>query len=230
MQRAGACPQPTAAPSPAPPRGPPAAAQGRGCLTCFQVCEVQGQVEAAAEDVPAAGRPAGGPHRLAVQRVSLQAAARVHGVPHLQGKRQRCQSPSLAPAREKAPQAAPSLLAGGDGMASSTWAARASALWPAEPLCPSLRECVLSEREPRRPGSRTATLRSLQHEPWPDRSERWGASRERRPSTSGPARAQGSVQEVVSEVAVGPWEPQSQRQLLPCSPRNLTVPGSWSPK
>lgn len=47
---------------------------------------MQGAVEAAAEDAPAAGGPPGGPHGLAVQAVGLQAAPRVHGVPHLRGK------------------------------------------------------------------------------------------------------------------------------------------------
>lgn len=54
--------------------------------TCFQVGQVQGTVEAAAEDALAAGRPPGGPHRLAVQGVGLQAAPRVHSIPHLRGK------------------------------------------------------------------------------------------------------------------------------------------------
>lgn len=54
--------------------------------TCFQVDQVQGTVKAAAEDALAAGGPPGGPHRLAVQGVGLQAAPRVHSVPHLRGK------------------------------------------------------------------------------------------------------------------------------------------------
>lgn len=54
--------------------------------TCFEVCEVQGEVETTAEDAPAAGGPPGSPHRLTVQGVGLQTAPRVHGIPHLQGK------------------------------------------------------------------------------------------------------------------------------------------------
>ena len=47
---------------------------------------MQGEVEATTEDALATGGPQGGPHRLTVQAVGLQAASRVHGVPHLQGK------------------------------------------------------------------------------------------------------------------------------------------------
>lgn len=47
---------------------------------------MQGKVETAAEDAPAAGGPPGGPHRLTMQGVGLQTAPRVHGVPHLRGK------------------------------------------------------------------------------------------------------------------------------------------------
>lgn len=47
---------------------------------------MQGTVEATAEQALATGRPPCRPHGLTVQGVGLQAAARVHGVPHLQGK------------------------------------------------------------------------------------------------------------------------------------------------
>lgn len=47
---------------------------------------MQGTVEATGEEALAAGGPPGGPHGLAVQGVGLQAAPRVHSVPHLRSK------------------------------------------------------------------------------------------------------------------------------------------------